>query len=76
VDARAIQRTGTGRALGNGHVLIESAPAPGGRPIASWTPHFGEEKKAAIEALQRQFEARGAPCLTAWSASAGVKRNS
>jgi p-cumate 2,3-dioxygenase subunit alpha len=58
VDSRAIRRTGTGRSLGNGHALIESAPAPGGRPIASWAPHFGEEKKAEIEALQRKFEER------------------
>jgi p-cumate 2,3-dioxygenase subunit alpha len=58
VDSRAIRRTGTGRSLGNGHALIESAPAPGGRPIASWAPHFGEEKKTEIVAIQRKFEER------------------
>src|SRR6266511_387789 len=58
VDSRAIRRTGTGRSLGNGHELIESAPAPGGRPIASWAPHFGEEKRAEIVAIQRKFEER------------------
>ncbi|MBI3325334.1 MAG: aromatic ring-hydroxylating dioxygenase subunit alpha, partial [Nitrospinae bacterium] len=38
--------------------VIESSPPPGGRPIASWAPWFGEAKKAELEAIQRQFEAR------------------
>ena len=58
VDARGLRRTGSGKSLGNGHAVIESSPPPGGRPIASWAPWFGEAKKAELEAMQRQFEAR------------------
>ena len=58
VDTRGLRRTGSGKSLGNGHAVIESSPPPGGRPIASWAPWFGEAKKAALEAVQRQFEAR------------------
>jgi p-cumate 2,3-dioxygenase subunit alpha len=58
VQARGLRRTGLGKSLGNGHAVIESSPPPGGRPIASWTPWFGEAKKAEVEAVQRQFEAR------------------
>jgi p-cumate 2,3-dioxygenase subunit alpha len=58
VDSRAMRRTGAGKSLGNGHAVIESAPAPGGRPIAAWAPHFGEARKAELEAMQRQLEDR------------------
>jgi phenylpropionate dioxygenase-like ring-hydroxylating dioxygenase large terminal subunit len=58
VDARGLRRTGSGKSLGNGHAVIESSPPPGGRPIASWAPWFGEAKKAELETIQRQFEAR------------------
>src|SRR5919106_3248913 len=58
VDSRAMRRTGAGKSLGNGHAVIESAPAPGGRPIAAWAPHFGEARKAELEAIQRQLEDR------------------
>ncbi len=58
VDARAMRRTGAGKSLGNGHAVIESAPAPGGRPIATWAPHFGEARKAELEAIRRQLEDR------------------
>ena len=51
------RRGGRGRALGNGHAAIESEP-PWGRPIARWSPAFGEAKRAELEAIQRQFEAR------------------
>jgi len=58
VDSGRMRRTGAGRSLGNGHALIESTPAPGGRPIASWAPHFGEAAKAELEAIRRTIEAR------------------
>lgn len=58
VQARGLRRTGLGKSLGNGHAVIESSPPPGGRPIASWAPWFGEAKKAEMEAVQRQFAAR------------------
>ncbi|MFI4974140.1 MAG: Rieske 2Fe-2S domain-containing protein [Caulobacterales bacterium] len=34
--------------LGNGHALIEY-PSPWGRPVARWTPAWGEEKRDMIE---------------------------
>jgi len=37
--------------LGNGHAVIEYG-SPWGRPVASWTPAFGEDKRAEIEARQ------------------------
>jgi p-cumate 2,3-dioxygenase alpha subunit len=51
------RRGGRGRALGNGHAVIESEPL-WGRPIARWSPAFGEAKRAELEAIQRQFEDR------------------
>jgi p-cumate 2,3-dioxygenase alpha subunit len=58
VDSSRMRRSGAGKALGNGHAVIETAPAPGGRPIATWAPHFGEARKAELEAIRRQLEAR------------------
>lgn len=58
VDSRAMRRLGAGRSLGNGHAVIETAPAPGGRPIATWAPHFGEARKEEFAAMRRQLEAR------------------
>jgi p-cumate 2,3-dioxygenase subunit alpha len=58
VDSNRIRRTGAGKSLGNGHAVIETAPAPGGRPIATWAPHFGEARKAELEAIRRQLEER------------------
>lgn len=58
VDARAMRRSGAGRSLGHGHAVIETAPAPGGRPIASWAPHFGEARKAELAAIRRRLEER------------------
>jgi p-cumate 2,3-dioxygenase alpha subunit len=51
------RRGGRGLSLGNGHAVIQSEPL-WGRPIARWAPNFGEEKKAKLEKLQRQFEER------------------
>src|ERR671931_565337 len=47
-----VRRGGVGKALGNGHAVIQSEPAFG-RPIARWTPSFGDEKKAELEAIQQ-----------------------
>lgn len=58
VDARAMRRSGAGRSLGHGHAVIETAPAPGGRPIAAWAPHFGEARKAELAAIRRRLEER------------------
>ena len=58
VDASRIRRSGAGKSLGNGHAVIEIEPAPGGRPIATWAPHFGEARKAELETIRRQLEER------------------
>ncbi len=56
--ARVAGRRGRrGRPLGNGHAVIESEPL-WGRPIARWSPAFGEAKRAELEALQQQFANR------------------
>ncbi|GIX49619.1 MAG: aromatic-ring-hydroxylating dioxygenase subunit alpha [Candidatus Tectimicrobiota bacterium] len=59
VDPRLVQRRrgGISKNLGNGHAVIQSEP-PWGRPIARWTPAFGEAKRAALEAVRRRLEAR------------------
>ncbi len=51
------RRGGRGHSLGNGHAVIQSEPL-WGRPIARWAPNFGAEKKAELEHVQQQFEAR------------------
>jgi p-cumate 2,3-dioxygenase alpha subunit len=48
---------GQGLALGNGHSVIVNAPL-GGRPIAYWTPMFGEEKKAEFETIRQTLTER------------------
>jgi p-cumate 2,3-dioxygenase alpha subunit len=48
---------GQGLALGNGHSVIVNSPL-GGRPIAHWTPMFGEEKKAELEAIRQNLAER------------------
>ena len=59
VDASIMRRRrgGIGKALGNGHAVIQSEPAFG-RPIARWTPSFGEEKRAELEAIYQQMVER------------------
>lgn len=58
VDSRQDRRAGAGRALGNGHAVIESTPPPWGRTTAYWVPWFGEPKRAEIEATRRRLEER------------------
>lgn len=48
---------GVARDLGNGHAVVERL-APWARPIAKWSPIFGEQRKAEFELTQRQFEER------------------
>lgn len=51
------RRRGVGRALGNGHAVMETEPQHG-RPIARWTPMFGEAKRAELEAIHRSLADR------------------
>ena len=56
VDRNAVQgrSKGQGKALGNGHAVIINEPL-GGRPVAKWTPRFGDDKKAELEAIRQQL---------------------
>ena len=54
---------GHARDLGNGHAVIEY-PSPWGRPVARWTPAWGDDKRELIEAgrarlIQAYGEDRG-----------------
>ena len=51
------RRRGTGKALGNGHALIQTEPLSG-RPIAQWTPMFGEAKRAELDAIHHKLVER------------------
>lgn len=51
------RRGGRGRSLGNGHAVIQSEP-PWGRPIARWTPAFGDAKRAQLETIQQKLAER------------------
>lgn len=43
--------------LGNGHVVKEYK-APWGRPVAKWTPVWGDEAKGEIEEIIKELESR------------------
>ena len=43
--------TGTMRLLGNGHAVIEYSGA-WGRPVAKWSPQFGEEARPQLDAIR------------------------
>ena len=45
---------GIGRALGNGHCVIET-PARNGRPIAHWHPLFGEEARQPMARVRQRL---------------------
>ena len=51
-----------GRAVdaGNGHAYVEAA-APWGRPVAQWSPKWGEDIKADIENTKRELVDRVGP---------------
>ena len=59
VDPERIRRRrrGTGKALGNGHAVIQTEPLSG-RPIAQWTPMFGEAKRAELDAIHQKLVER------------------
>jgi p-cumate 2,3-dioxygenase alpha subunit len=48
---------GQGRALGNGHAVLESY-VPTGRPVAYWIPPWGPEVKQEIDAKRAWLEAQ------------------
>ena len=48
---------GVARDLGNGHAVVERK-APWARPIAKWSPIFGDERRAEFEHRQSEFEQR------------------
>ena len=50
-------RRGFGRALGNGHGVMEN-DAIYGRPIAMWHPYFGEESRAEIDSIKEELIGR------------------
>ena len=50
-------RRGFGRALGNGHGVMEN-DAVFGRPIAMWHPYFGEEARPEIQRIKDELIAR------------------
>ena len=50
-------RRGLGRALGNGHGVMEN-DAIYGRPIAMWHPYFGEEARPEIQRVKDDLIAR------------------
>lgn len=50
-------RRGFGRALGNGHGVMEN-DAVYGRPIAMWHPYFGEEARSEIQRIKDDLVAR------------------
>ncbi len=65
IDLGAVGQTfrGSMQDLGNGHAVIEY-PSPWGRPVARWTPAWGEDNRAMIEAGRARLvaaygEARG-----------------
>jgi p-cumate 2,3-dioxygenase alpha subunit len=51
------RRRGIAKALGNGHAVIQTEPLSG-RPIAQWTPMFGEAKRAELEAIHQKLVER------------------
>jgi p-cumate 2,3-dioxygenase subunit alpha len=59
VDARTGRGRlgGIGKSLGKGHAVLQTDP-PFGRPIARWTPMFGEAKRAQLEAIYQQMVER------------------
>ena len=51
-------RAGSGKALGNGHAVMENEAPSWGRLIAKWEPRFGEAKRAELEAVHKALAAR------------------
>lgn len=55
--AQLTPSSGTMTALGNGHIVIEYAGS-WGRPVAKWSPQFGEESKAQLDAIRDRLTER------------------
>jgi p-cumate 2,3-dioxygenase alpha subunit len=51
---------GVGKALGNGHAVIDNENFRG-RPVAKWIPLYGEEAKPEIERIRAELEQRLGP---------------
>lgn len=51
---------GIGKALGNGHAVIDNETYRG-RPVANWMPMYGEEVKAEQEKLEQELNSRLGP---------------
>lgn len=52
-----LPRRGVGRSLGNGHAVIDNANFRG-RPVAAWSPVYGEVARAAIEGARAELVGR------------------
>lgn len=53
----ALRLEGVARDLGNGHAVVEFS-APWGRPAGKWSPAWGEQSRAQMEAIYARLEAR------------------
>ena len=53
----ALRLEGTGRALGNGHAVVEFT-GPWGRPAGKWSPAWGQHTKSEMEEIYRRLEAK------------------
>jgi p-cumate 2,3-dioxygenase alpha subunit len=53
----ALRLEGMGRALGNGHALVEFT-GPWGRPAGKWSPAWGQHTKAEMAEIYRRLEAK------------------
>ena len=51
-------RAGIGRALGNGHAVIQNEARNGPRPIAHWHPVYGEDAKDDIAQIRARLVAK------------------
>ncbi|MGH7906560.1 MAG: aromatic ring-hydroxylating dioxygenase subunit alpha, partial [Candidatus Binataceae bacterium] len=57
VDVNSRPLRGYGRALGNGHAVIEHQD-PIGRPVALWEPRWGEAVRLELAEIRRRLAAR------------------
>jgi len=55
-----VRLEGKARDLGHGHAVVEFS-APWGRPAGKWSPAFGEQTKAEMQAIYDKLEARLSP---------------
>ena len=55
--ATALRLEGVARALGGGHAVVEFT-GPWGRPAGKWSPAWGEQSKAEMQAIYSRLEGR------------------